>query len=453
MHVAIIGSGPAGLAAAATIRADCPSAAITIFEKGRLARARICPVDRGQICDGCKGKCNVISGFGGSIHWGDAIKLSRFPSGRRLAALLGDNYPALEQRAMLLFGVNGACFSDSNLRTGMEGLRPYPVAELSEAEVQLWLLARHAAAIPYLRTRSRVLNVEQRVNGGFTVVSSAPSRDRRTEEFDAVIVATGRAGVSDCASWVSRIGVDRRAGTPSIGLRFELPVELLGPLYRIHRDYKISLLRGGLKVKSFCFSSHLENGGRLKYCHYQDQFGSPAIFLDGHMNGLDSDHASPVGNFALLVQTPQAEADASIFRYLSRFGGRPIWQPLVELISSSIGAKGSDQIRPSVCDIVRGDIRELFASSHLDVILAAFKEISETIAALTGLTDADVIAQTTVIAPAYEFFWDEIDVSPCFESNVKNLFFAGDCAGVAQGNLQAVISGIVVGDALANRII
>jgi len=104
MHVAIVGAGPAGLSLAWTLAPHLPRGAITLFESGRKQRARICPIDLGLSCNGCKGICNVISGIGGCIHYGDSTKLSGYPAGRRLRDLLGKApYEKFESLALKFF--------------------------------------------------------------------------------------------------------------------------------------------------------------------------------------------------------------------------------------------------------------------------------------------------------------------------------------------------------------
>ena len=89
MSVLIIGAGPAGIAAALTLIDEGYTGEIRLVELGRDLPSRLCPVDRGHACAGCGGTCNVLSGLGGCIHYGDAVKLSLLPAGKRLRDTLG----------------------------------------------------------------------------------------------------------------------------------------------------------------------------------------------------------------------------------------------------------------------------------------------------------------------------------------------------------------------------
>lgn len=88
-NVVIAGAGPAGLACARAIVSERPDLDVLLLEAGRPYQRRPRPVDRGFKCTGCGGVCNVISGFGGSMHYGDGAKLSQPPSGRRLVDHFG----------------------------------------------------------------------------------------------------------------------------------------------------------------------------------------------------------------------------------------------------------------------------------------------------------------------------------------------------------------------------
>lgn len=86
--VAIVGQGPGGIASALELHRNGVQRLI-LFELGNKPRKRFCPAEHRAACDGCRGVCSVIAGFGGAMHYGGPVKLSKFPSGRRLAELVG----------------------------------------------------------------------------------------------------------------------------------------------------------------------------------------------------------------------------------------------------------------------------------------------------------------------------------------------------------------------------
>src|SRR5690242_10259100 len=125
--ILIVGAGPAGLSTALALSARSFHGKITILELGHHHKQRFCPVDHNLTCKGCGGVCNVISGFGGSMHYGDGIKLSRFPSGRRLSDHIGPEAKSFEDEAVeFLMGAGPMTFKLSTAGELPFQLRNYP---------------------------------------------------------------------------------------------------------------------------------------------------------------------------------------------------------------------------------------------------------------------------------------------------------------------------------------
>ncbi|MDQ3816254.1 MAG: FAD-dependent oxidoreductase [Acidobacteriota bacterium] len=454
--VAIIGTGPAGLAAAEALSKRAPHISVVLFDKGRPASARTCPVDMNRGCGGCRGTCNVISGFGGCLQYGDAMKLSRFPAGRRLKALLQDSYDSLEYEAMEFFeALDEEFIGTPTEQLGDIRIRTYPVAEVGEARLATLLLSKYT----YLkekydvRLRTRVTNIER--HGDEFLVESQRQGIAKGDWFDAVLVAAGRSGITDVVKWITANNIESTPGTFSLGIRFELPSYLLSPLYAAHKDFKFTDRRFKSKIKSFCFSAHPETGGMLKYCHYQDQFNSAVIFLDAHTNIDGPVHDQEcLGNFALLMQvdTNGSARDwinsSFVPTYSQVYAGRPIWQPLTEIL----GGTTRNSVQPSVRDIQRGEITKVIPENILVPLLSSYSSLSLTAAEHGGYDVSQYRDLAIAMAPAVEFVWDTVNVSSSFETNINNFFVLGDSAGLAQGILQAAISGFAASRELISRL-
>jgi uncharacterized protein len=460
-QIAIIGTGPAGIAAADFLSNYTSLFDVVIFDKGRSIFTRPCPVDLNSACQGCNGICNVISGFGGCLQYGDAIKLSRYPSGRRLKSLLGDSYHLLELEAMKFFSTSTSEFTQSNNDwLGNFQVRSYPVAELSEDRLANFLINKYKLLKQKhdVRLKTRVINIIP-FNTGYQITSVC-NGIFKCDNFDAVIVAVGRSGITDASKWFISNNIKLTPGTLSIGLRFELPTYLLEPLYNIHKDFKFSSKQNGAKIKSFCFSAHPSTGGVIKYCNYQDQFQSPVILLDAHTNiskSRQNDGEERMGNFALLfqIQSNCSSHDwintSFISKYSKLFDGRPIWQPILELINENNGSRVDVLNQPSVKDISRGSIESLLSGEVIQPILSSYHSLCKEASRISGNSIFEYYYKTIVMAPAVEFIWDTVEVSSSFETNARNFFVLGDCAGLAQGILQATISGISAAKEISHR--
>lgn len=448
-RIAIIGAGPAGLAAAERLL-RLGYINVEIFESGRKRKARICPVDHASICDGCSGSCNVVSGVGGCIQPEDSIKLSMFPSGRRLLNHIGaENSLIAKELAMSFFGVKRNQFlTEETQKFGDLELRHYPIHEIDPVGVgKLHLKFEEITRqVDRFHKRAKVNKISRtskkfsiHLNGGTSV----------KDGFDNVLIATGRSGYSSILDNSDEIEVLTTPPKLSIGLRLELPAKMLVSMFKVHKDFKFSKVYGNEKVKSFCFSSAGLMGGRLKFCHYPDQFDFPATLLDGHANyGTDLvtiPHPEAYGNIGLLVQLPNS-FDTSwlnkdfLRRYHSLSNGKPIMQSLEMFTTREIAGLSIDA---SVADVTNGRLDSLFSEAHHSALVNATYDVLRGISSHSDYTMPELISSTNCIGPEVEFFWPTIDASQHFQTNVPGLYMAGDSLGIAQGNFQAAVSGIV----------
>ncbi|MGE6744023.1 hypothetical protein ACQKGC_27560 [Allorhizobium pseudoryzae] len=449
-NVAVIGAGPSAIAAVSGLLKGKERENITVFEKGRTLLARTCPVDLGNACTGCKGICNVISGFGGSVNYGDSLKISRLPAGRRLFDLLGEQrYSVYENQALALFDKCTLKFTeDGQAKFNKFAVRAYPVANIDETTLRAQLAnwSDRIRSATDFRDRTNVIGMSREQDHKFSIQSRDTSGRLFRERFDQVIVATGRAGVKTTANLLRGLGVSMQPPSLSVGVRIELPSWIIDPLGNVHPDFKMSCFAEGKKVKSFCFSSTLAAGGRLKFCHYQNEFGGPVVFLDGHVNAgeMTKPTSHPVGNFALLsqevVDEPELWLEANLLTpYRKHYGGIPVFEPLGDFM----GVNGSRNRRsPSTGALRPGSIKRIIPSESLVAIRSVAAELLEALSKELGISLQEVVQNGFVMAPCVEFFWPTVEVDENFMTNVRNLFVIGDAAGVAQGVLQAAISGI-----------
>ena len=73
--------------------------------------------------------------------------------------------------------------------------------------------------------------------------------------------------------------------------------------------------------------------------------------------------------------------------------------------------------------------------------------------ALEKLTPGVYSRHTLLYGVEVKFYSNRIELSPELETNVTNLFAIGDGAGITRGLLQASASGILVGRAVAERLV
>ncbi|MEU8963504.1 hypothetical protein AB0C89_17605 [Streptomyces sp. NPDC048491] len=382
-NVVIAGAGPAGLACAHALRTRDPALSVLLVEAGRTYRKRPCPVDRGHSCTGCGGVCNVVSGFGGCLHYGDGAKLSLLPSGRRLVphlgaeradALCAEAYAWLTAPLSARPALTGQGLSPRAVTAFAEHdleIREYPVAVLGESALREVIEGVHDELDPQITTwyMSEVTDASPRKDGGLRLRVDSRAGGRQVSA-DQLVLATGRRGVTATAALLRSLGVPLTPPEVSVGVRIEMAARLLAGIGDEHPDLKISQHQDiEHKVKTFCFCGGPGDGGggRIKFTHYHDAFGSRVITLDGHetTERAVAGGRPLAGNFGLLCQ-PRGRGDAEQARasfldtYRRLNDGRPFVQSLRAFLSRADSTETWPELRarmpfePSVDDLVTG---------------------------------------------------------------------------------------------------
>lgn len=453
--VIVIGAGPAGITAA--LRLARSSRSVLLVDTGGHYQKRYCPADNGLMCKGCGGICNVIAGFGGSMHYGDGVKLSMFPSGRRLAALLGQAASTLQDAAIdLLFGDDRPIFTDALQVHGPFDVKRYPVAYVSSSRLE-HVIERLYSELTTCDMITLALSTTAHdlypASGGWRVEldSAIPKRSRLIAIADKVIVAVGRRGINWWRKQVRRLGIAHARPTPSVGVRFECPSELLSAGSAIHPDFKTTVVRNGVKVKTFCFCAGL-GGGRVKFTDYGDH-----TLLDGHV--IPEPGVSSVSNFALLAQLRGLDGTPHSYEWIDQHllgpyrrlrndrSGNPVlqWYPdfKADTLKCTTFAKFKELagFTPTMRDYALARVSSLFSSDIRDAFCSVFEELMEFFLPGGFVPDRHG-SQIGVVGLELEGLWDELAVTPEMQTSLHGLYTCGDCAGVAQGILQAAVSGL-----------
>jgi uncharacterized protein len=460
--VVIIGTGPAGLATSLALSNRSFSGKVVLLETGRNYTRRFCPVDHQLSCTGCGGVCNVLSGFGGSIHYGDGVKLSRFPSGRRLAEHIGADALSLENEAIgYLTGQGPINFTWPEPADLPFAVREYPVAVISASQLQAIIRQLHSSleSLPgfELHFGTTVLRIEPD-GSRFEVVARDNSGATCAYSCRHVVVGVGRAGFLWWRSELRRLGLPHTPPTISIGLRFECPASYLRNAAAVHADFKASFKINNAKVKTFCFCADSNGGGgRVKFARYPD-----FTLLDGHVIA----EATPTANFGLLIQMIDSTGASRTFEWIndnvlklyqqmrSDRSGKPVAQWYPDFRSKHLSrTRLSDLLsiigyRPSVADVEIANLSTLVGEYH-EAFCEVFETIINTFGELNGAAGRPPLESFLVYGLEVESVWDRLELSSSFETpTLPGLHVVGDCAGIAQGILQAMATGVAAGRAI-----
>ncbi len=478
VNVVIAGAGPAGLACARQLQRERPELEVLVLEAGRPYRRRPCPVDRGRACTGCAGICNVVSGFGGSMHWGDGVKLSLLPSGRRLVPHLGEA-EALRlcqeafgwltshlHRAPALLGQDLSQRAVDAFARHQLQIREYPVAVLGESDLRAVIENTYDQLSATVRIWHTSELLDAVPDGQGLKLSVSTSEGERPVSADHLVLATGRRGVTSTAALLRRLGVPMSLPDISVGVRFEMAAPLLETIGDEHPDLKISQNDAVVeqKTKTFCFCGG-GNGGRVKFTHYQGAFGEPVITLDGHetterpISGREL-----AANFGLLCQV-QDRGDANQARasFLAAYRALNNSHPFAQTLRAFLDRSGDEAswaelelalpFQPSILDLSVGRVDRLFTDAEHASLKAGFGRVMGSILGHRGGPDLGALLdEVLVIGPELEFLWERPEIDASGKVPGLPVYVAGDAAGIAQGVVQAAMMGFAAGKGITQRI-
>lgn len=460
--VVVVGAGPAGIAAARFLSLGS-SLTVAIFDSGSHYEKRSCAVDSGNKCKHCKSGCKVISGFGGAIHYGDAVKLSKFPSGKRLETLLGKEnaISIMDSGCRLLFpNVTEQSFSSGDKEAVGVQFKKYPVAEVSSCKIQESIKYNYNSILSennvslYLET---TVNRIQFRDDAFTL-ELLRAEGKKLIQCRYLIVATGRQGLEWWKKQQDELSLKYSLPVFSIGVRFIAPPTSYRAAGISHADFKFSRTINNTKFKTFCFCAG-EGGGRLKFVNYGQY-----TLLDGH---ILTTGPSSSENFAILAQLMDENNTPHTLDWLNKHilapyiglsnnaHGRPVLQSYNNFKSkvkdeasvsklfeyAKLSMEATDFQLANISDFIPNHIHSGLCTTYED-----FMEKLHPDSIQQSLLD-----KTLVSALEIEGFWNEMKLNEHMESSQRNLFIAGDATGIAQGILQAVTGGVAAANGILKK--
>jgi uncharacterized FAD-dependent dehydrogenase len=445
-EMVVVGAGPAGLFAALELssRAD-----VLVVDQGLDVHDRICPMKKMGHCLHCD-PCRIMCGVGGAGTYSDGLLNLHPQIGGDLERLAGPQACRLIEEVDKIFLAHGA---------------PQETAEptLEEAE----MLSRKAAA-----AGARFIPIKQRHMGsdstpkiieafkrdlegsGVRFMLSARVSDLIVDDSkclgvrladgtalkaDKTLLALGRVGAAWIGQIIDRYGIRSRYGPLDVGVRVEVPSVIMDPVTRINRDPKFHIVthRYDDFIRTFCTNP----GGFVVKEEYAD-----FIATNGH-SFLEA--GSQNTNFAFLVRLeltkPVENTTAygmSIAKLVTTIGGRkPVIQRLGDLHRGRRSTEeriARNPVRNTLADVTPGDIS--MALPHRIVM-----DVIEGLEILNQIVPGVNSDSTLLYAPEIKFYAREIEVDKRMQTNICNLFVAGDGAGLSRGIVTAAATGILAG--------
>ncbi len=454
--VIIVGGGPAGIFAALEI-VKASDLDVLLLEKGRDIDGRQCPArDQGSSCISCL-PCDLVCGLGGAGAFSDGKLTLSSQVGGRLGDYLGEsNTEALIQYVDSIYLRFGA--PDKLYGTGDE------VDELSR---QASLAGLHLIPVPlrhlgteYCRSVLKAMRdyLGSRLDLSLEAAASAVTVDNGKvtgieteagERFDCdyLVLAPGREGADWLAKEANRLNLTMHTNPVDVGVRVEVPVAVMENLSNVLYEAKLEFRSQSFedRIRTFCMCPAgeviMESTGGC----------DPVITVNGHSY---ADRRSSNTNFALLVSTTFTEPfrePIAYGKYLARLAnilsGGVLVQRLGDLMQGHRSTPARIErglVRPTLGSAVPGDLSFVLPYRHLTGLI-------EMLQAMDKLVPGVASCHTLLYGVEVKFYSSRLQLGSSLETEIGNMFAAGDGAGVSRGLVQASASGIVAAREILSR--
>lgn len=452
----IVGAGPTGIFTALKLVRENPSLRILILDKGPDLEKRQCPAQRpGGKCVHCN-PCHVLSGWGGAGAFSDGkLTLSPEVGGNLGDYLNGDRLRTIideVDRLYTQFGASSPVF----------GADPDEVERLQKkaAKAGLRLLAMPVRHIGTENCREVLRNMREellsrgveirmktpiaRILAEDSTVRGVETENGETIQADFVVIAPGREGASWLAGIARELNLSLDRNPVDIGVRVEVPAVVMEPLTSVLYESKLFYTSRAFddKVRTFCMNP---------YGEVVLEYVGDVITVNGHSY---ANRKTLNTNFAILVSKRFTEPfkdpiayGKSIARLANLLSGGVIVQRLGDLEQgrrSTPERLSRSIVTPTLKDATPGDLGLVLPYRYLVDILEMLRAMDELVPGVYS-------PHTLLYGVEVKFYSSRLKLTPSLETEVRNLFAAGDGAGVTRGLVQASASGLVVAEEILRR--
>jgi uncharacterized FAD-dependent dehydrogenase len=453
--VAIVGAGPAGIFASLEL---CNAGLdVLLLDKGKEIDARVCPIQNGSGCCALCSPCHLVSGFGGAGAFSDGKLTLSTQVGGRLQELVGFD----EGRALidyvdsiyLKFGAppkvygTGRNIAELEREAASAGLTLTPV-KLRHLGTELChetLKAMQNYLSPKLDIRLRTTIKNIVVKDGTVEAVETNHGERLSCRY--LILAPGREGAEWLCNEAERLKLSLDSNPIDVGCRIEVPMTTMERLTSILYESKLEFYSKSFndRVRTFCMCP----GGEVIM---ESTGGSDPVIT---VNGIGyTQPRTRNTNFAILVSTTFTEPfhePIAYGKYLARLANVLSGGVLVQRLGDLMDGRRSTQARlqnspiePSLKAATPGDLSFALPYRYL-------KSIVEMLQAIDKLVPGVASPQTLLYGIEVKFYSSRLKLTPRLETEIGNMFAAGDGAGVSRGLVQASASGIVAAREILKR--
>ncbi len=455
--VIIVGGGPAGIFAALEL---CQNSdlSVLLLEKGKDIERRSCPsIQRGIACPPCM-PCDLVSGLGGAGAFSDGKLTLSTEVGGRLKDYLGvertEELVGYVDSVYVRFGGvdnvygGGEAVGDLMRRAVLADLRLVPMTVRHLGTERCGTVLKQMRDFLTGKVEIGLGTAAATVLAENGAVRGIETSDGQRLECRYLVIAPGRDGADWLAQEAARLKLTLHINPIDVGVRVEVAKavleELTSALYESKLEYYSKSFDD--KVRTFCMCP----AGEVTM---ESTGGSDSVIT---VNGYSyADRKTENSNFALLVSTTFTEPyrdPIAYGRYLARLAnilsGGVIVQRLGDLRE---GRRSTPEriergiVQPTLSSATPGDLSFVLPYRHM-------RDIIEMIDAMDRLAPGVASRHTLLYGVEVKFYSLRLALTECLESEVANMFAAGDGAGVTRGLVQASASGVVAAREILRRV-
>ncbi|NJD76922.1 MAG: NAD(P)/FAD-dependent oxidoreductase [Candidatus Methanoperedens sp.] len=453
--VIIVGAGPAGMFAADELAEKMK---VLIIDQGRDIGERNCKMNLRSICMHCD-PCDIMCGVGGAGTFSDGTLNLRPDIGGDLAEQTGDRDYAWQlvdhvDEVFLKYGApdhlyipKGGRVEELKRRAASVGARFIEIIQRHIGSDNAPVVIRNfekdlkERGVEFLLdTRVEDLIIEGGECRGVVLKDGTELHSRFT------IIAPGRVGAKWIDEIINKHNIGAKYAPIDVGVRVEVPAIVMDPVTKINRDPKFHIQTKTYDdfVRTFCTNEH----GFVVKEEYED-----FIATNGHsMTNTRSENT----NFAFIVRVELTEPIENTVRYgrsIAKLattigGGKPVLQRMGDLRRGRRSTENRLKKNPVVNtlkDITPGDISMALPHRIVTDIIEGLEVLNEIIPGVAS-------DSTLLYAPEIKFYSMQVLVDRNMESTVRNLFAAGDGAGLSRDIVNAAATGVIAGRGILKKV-
>lgn len=454
--VIIVGAGPAGIFAA--LELSDAGLDVLLLDKGRETSARICPVQKGaDHCTYCS-PCHLVSGFGGAGAFSDGKLTLSTEVGGHLKELIGmeqaKNMVDYVDSIYLKFGTAhevygvGEKVTELERRATLAGLRLTPVKlrhlGTESCRQTLKTMKKYLSSRVDIKLMTAVKTIIVEDN----IVKAIETDDGERCDCRYLVLAPGREGAEWLVSEAERLKLSVNSNPIDVGVRVEVPLVIMEELTSVLYEAKLEFYSPSFddRVRTFCMCP----GGEV----IMESTGGPDPVVT--VNGIGyTEYKTKNNNFAILVSTTFTKPfhePIAYGKYLARLANILSGGVLIQRFGDLMDGRRSTQSRidhcltkPSLKAATAGDLSFVLPYRYLTGIV-------EMLQAMDKLTPGVASPHTLLYGIEVKFYSSQLKLTPCLETEIGNMFAAGDGTGISRGLVQASASGAVAAREILKRL-